>query len=155
MKLNLKKVGVEAEADVERIIEKSIDSHEKDWKEKFETKHNAKKEILELKHKHKMEEQNYKSNMVNTKLNKEKSKDDDKKIFKIVGIILFFVYGFFCIAGFKDSHLISAIISLVQVLLILVSILSSINLVSLFKNDYKICLVFSILLIIPWLAFAI
>ena len=47
MKVNLKKVGIEAEADVEKLIEKGMDNWEKDWQEK----HNAKKEILELKHK--------------------------------------------------------------------------------------------------------
>ena len=41
MKVNLKKVGIEAEADVEKLIEKGMEYHEKDWQEK----HNAKKEI--------------------------------------------------------------------------------------------------------------
>lgn len=48
-----KKAGIEA--DVEKIVEKGMDLHEKDWKDKFSTKHNAKKEIMELKHKQKME----------------------------------------------------------------------------------------------------
>ena len=43
------------EADVERLVEKGMDNHEKDWKDKFTTKHIAKKEMLELKHRHKME----------------------------------------------------------------------------------------------------
>ena len=48
-----KKVGLEA--DVEKIVEKGMDQKEKDWKDKFNTKHNANKEILEIKHQQKME----------------------------------------------------------------------------------------------------
>ena len=43
------------EADVEKIVEKGMDQKEKDWKDKFNTKHNANKEILEIKHQQKME----------------------------------------------------------------------------------------------------
>lgn len=57
MKLNFdiknKKGGLEA--DVERLVEKGMNQHEKSWKEKFDTKHSAKKEMLEIKHKHKMD----------------------------------------------------------------------------------------------------
>lgn len=57
MKLNWdmknKKVGVEA--DVEKLVEKGMDQHEKEWKDKFTTKHNANKEMLEMKHNQKME----------------------------------------------------------------------------------------------------
>lgn len=35
----------EIDADVERLVEKSLKQHEKTWKEKFDTKHKAKKEI--------------------------------------------------------------------------------------------------------------
>ena len=57
MKLNfdIKNKKAELEADVEKLVEKGMDQHEKDWKYKFNIKHNAKKEILELKHKQKME----------------------------------------------------------------------------------------------------
>lgn len=48
-----KKAGFEA--DVEKIAEKAMEHNEKDWEEKFDKKHNAKKEILEIKHKQKME----------------------------------------------------------------------------------------------------
>lgn len=52
----------EMDVDAERVAEKLIDEHDKNWKDKFTTKHNAKKEILELKHKHNLEnkEQNLK-----------------------------------------------------------------------------------------------
>ena len=57
MKFNLdiknKKGGFEA--DVEKLVEKSMDQHDRNWKDKFNTKHNAKKEMLEMKHKQKME----------------------------------------------------------------------------------------------------
>lgn len=57
MKLNfdIKNKKAELEADVEKLVEKGMDQHEKDWKEKFNTKHSAKKEMLEIKHKHKMD----------------------------------------------------------------------------------------------------
>lgn len=48
-----KKTNVEA--DVERLVEKGMNQHNKNWKEKFDTKHKAKKEILEIKHKQKMD----------------------------------------------------------------------------------------------------
>ena len=34
MKVNFKKIGVEVEADAECLIEKGINAHENDWKEK-------------------------------------------------------------------------------------------------------------------------
>lgn len=166
MKVNLKKVGIEAEADVEKLIEKGMDNHEKDWQEK----HNAKKEILELKHKHKMEEQRAKNNIKSSdeielekakikleqeKINYERAENKSKRTIKIVSIIMFFIYGLFCITGFKDSHIISAIISLIQIVLVIISFFSVTNLISLFKNDYKICLIVSFMLIIPWLIFAV
>ena len=166
MKVNLKKVGIEAEADVEKLIEKGMDNHEKDWQEK----HNAKKEMLEIKHKHKMEEQRAKNNIKSSdkielekakikleqeKINYERAENKSKRTIKIVSIIMFFIYGLFCITGFKDSHIISAIISLIQIVLVIISFFSVTNLISLFKNDYKICLIVSFILIIPWLIFAV
>ena len=49
MKLNfdIKNKKANLEADVERLVEKGMDQNEKDWKDKFVTKHNAKKEILD------------------------------------------------------------------------------------------------------------
>jgi len=67
MKLNLdiKNKKGSFEADVEKIVEKEIDNHEKDWKEKFKTKHEAKKELIEIKHKNKMEHEEQKANHKN------------------------------------------------------------------------------------------
>lgn len=53
--LDIKNKKAEFQADVENIVEKGMEQHEKDWKDKFNTKHNAKKEILEIKHKQKLE----------------------------------------------------------------------------------------------------
>lgn len=41
--------------DAEKLIEKGMDQHDKNWKEKFDVKHSAKKEIMELKHHQKIE----------------------------------------------------------------------------------------------------
>ena len=41
--------------DAEKLIEKGMDQHKENWKEKFDTKHKAKKEIMELKHKQNLE----------------------------------------------------------------------------------------------------
>ena len=40
-------------------------------------------------------------------------------------------------------------------ILVIISILSSLDLINLFKKDYKVCLLISLMLIIPWMAFAI
>ena len=151
MKINFKKLGVEVEANTEGIVEKGIDAHEKTWKEKLESKHNNKKELLELKHKIKMEERYFKKNGKQL-IEKEEKR---KKTVRIFSVILFFIYGLFCIEGFYDSHIISAIISVIQLILITISILTSLDIFHLFKNDYKTCLLISLMLIIPWMAFAI
>ena len=57
MKLNIdiKNKKGSLDADVEKLVEKGMDLNDKNWKDKFETKHSAKKEIMELQHKQKME----------------------------------------------------------------------------------------------------
>lgn len=146
MKVNFKKIGVEVEADAESLIEKGINSRENDWKEKLESKTKNKKEIIELKHKNKMEEKYFEKNGKSL---------ISKEVIRIISIILFFIYGIFCIEGFNDSHIIFAIITVVQMILVIISILSSLDIINLFKKDYKVCLLISLMLIIPWLAFAI
>ena len=54
-KVDIKNKKADLEADVEKLVEKGMDQHDKNWKDKFNTKHNAKKELLELKHKQKLE----------------------------------------------------------------------------------------------------
>lgn len=67
MKLNIdiKNKKGSLDSDVEKLVEKGMDLHDKNWKEKFETKHYAKKEIMELQHKQKMEEQEQSKNKKN------------------------------------------------------------------------------------------
>ncbi len=60
-----KEKKVEIDADVERIAEKAMDLHEKDWKDKFVTRHNAKKEILGITHKQKVEMEEVNKNKKN------------------------------------------------------------------------------------------
>jgi len=52
--LDMKNKKVAVEADVEKLVEKGMEQ-QKDWKDKFNTKHSASKEMLEMKHKQKME----------------------------------------------------------------------------------------------------
>jgi len=163
MKLNFKKLGIEAEGDVENLVKKAMDNHEKDWKEKFETKHNAKKEVMELKHKYKQEKTQkigYLKDLLSyeKEIEKQKIKNKEKhsqKSILIIDIILFFIFGIFCIQGLKDNHTIAGIISLIQILLVTTSIFTSMEVFKIFKNDSKVFLLLSILSIIPWLAFSI
>ena len=53
--LNLEKKNASVDLDVERLVEKGMEQNDKNWKDKFDAKHKAKKEILEIKHKQKME----------------------------------------------------------------------------------------------------
>ena len=57
MKLNidLKNKKGSLDSDVEKLVEKGMDLHEKDWQEKFDRKHNARKEIMEMQPKQKIE----------------------------------------------------------------------------------------------------
>ena len=101
MKVNLKKIGIEAEGDIEGLTKEILDNRENEWKDKLEAKHKAKKEIMELKHKYKMDEQNIKNSIFN-KVNYEfenkkkmvsdsKKEDSSRNIVCIVSIILFMV----------------------------------------------------------------
>lgn len=165
MKVNLKKIGIEAEGDIEGLTKKILDNRENEWKDKLEAKHKAKKEIMELKHKYKMDEQNIKNsifNKVNYEFeNKKKMVSDSKKdnrsrnIVCIVSIILFFVYGLFCIVGFKNFHIGLGIVSLIQMVLTILSIFTSFKIINLFKNDYKLFLIVSVLLILLWFIFMV
>ena len=88
MKLNLdiKNKKGELEADVETLVEKGMEQHERTWKDKFNSKHSAKKEILELKHRQKIEieEQNVKKKNWFQKIEEEKRKTKELELkFKI------------------------------------------------------------------------
>ena len=166
--MKIKYKNIEAEVKAEEIAQRIIDNNEKDWKEKFESKLTAKEKLLKLKHQNKMEEQLIKSmnekdlkqyyKGKNKSLNlkkQESSLEKSKKIFKILSVIMFFIYSLFCILGFQNHHIISAIISLIQILLTVVSLLISMDIFQVFKNDYKLFFIISILLIVPWLALAV
>lgn len=80
MKINLKKVNIEA--DIEKLVEKGIDNHEKNWKDKFYVKHSAKKELMEIKHKQKVELENFNKNKKNwiQKIQEENRKAKELKL---------------------------------------------------------------------------
>ena len=52
---NFEKKNATLEVDAEKLIEKGMEQHERNWKDKFTFKHSAKKEIMDLKHKNKIE----------------------------------------------------------------------------------------------------
>ncbi len=54
LKFDIKNKKADLEADVEKLVEKGMDQHDKSWKDKFNTKHIAKKEMLEIKHNQKL-----------------------------------------------------------------------------------------------------
>ena len=76
LKFDMKNKKADLETDVEKLIEKKMDLEDKNWKDKFEIKHNARKEILELKHKQKLE-----SEVINQKKRNwiERMQDEKRK----------------------------------------------------------------------------
>ena len=163
--MKIKYKNLEAEVKAEEVAKQIIDNKEKDWKAKLESRTIAKKEIMELKHKNKMEEQitkrmndkdlkKYYKEKNNQKITQESNSESVNK-YKVLSIIMFFIYGIFCILGFHNQHIVSAIISLIQFILTVISIFTSMKFFNLFNNDYKIFFMISILLIIPWLMFAV
>ena len=99
-----KKAGFEA--DVEKIVEKGMDQHEKSWFSKFNLKREKKKEMLELKHKQRIEIENEKQKRKNwfekreeakikkkyleQELNKKQEAEDFKRVIKYM-ILMFFI----------------------------------------------------------------
>ncbi len=79
---NFQKKEASMEMDAERLIEKGMDNYENDWKEKFEIKHNAKKELNNQKHIQKVELENIKQNRKNIleKLSEQKTKRKEMEI---------------------------------------------------------------------------
>lgn len=55
LSVDIKNKKGELEADVATLVEKGMEQHERTWKDKFNSKYSAKKEILEIKHKQKIE----------------------------------------------------------------------------------------------------
>lgn len=82
LKFDFKNKKADIEANVEKIVEKGMEYHEKDWKDKFNTKHNAKKEMLEMKHKQKLEIEDANDKKKNwfQKISEEKRKTKELEI---------------------------------------------------------------------------
>lgn len=104
-----KKAEVEVEA--ERLVEKGMEQHEKNWKNKFSTKHKAKKEIKELEHKQKVEFENIKQKKINwyQRMQEEKRKNKELEfqhniyIIKIIGIAFLIMFIFIGIMAFLEN----------------------------------------------------
>ena len=91
-----KKAGFEA--DVEKIVEKGMDQHEKSWFSKFNLKREKKKEMLELKHKQRIEieEAKIKKKYLEQELNKKQEEEEFKRCIKYM-ILMFFIIIFIII----------------------------------------------------------
>lgn len=123
LKLDVKNKKADLEADVEKLVEKGMDQHDRNWKDKFNTKHNAKKEILEIKHKQKLEIE--KTNMEkrnwlekiqeNNRKQKELEIEEQRRIEKEKSIKM------------RNKSIISAIIGTIALILIIVGFSSEDN----------------------------
>ncbi len=164
--MRFKNKNIDLEADIEKLVEKGMDQHDKNWKDKMEKKHNNKKEIQELRHHQKIElyEKTRKKSKYELELEEKRRKEEtknadksrkEKQIMKVIGICLIFVLGLFCIIGFRDGHIVAGIISLIQICLLVVSVLMCEDIFHIFKKDYELFFITSIILLIFWLAFAI
>lgn len=107
-----KKAGFEA--DVEKIVEKGMDQHEKNWFSKFNLKREKKKEMLELRHKQRIEIENEKQKRKNwfekreeakikkkyleQELNKKQEDENFKRFIRYM-ILMFFIIIFIIIIG--------------------------------------------------------
>ena len=162
LKFDFKNKKADFEANVEKIVEKGMEYHEKDWKDKFETKHNAKKEMLEMKHKQRLELKNRKNKRQieieeQIRLEQEekiKKQQNNQIIIRNISIILILFYGLLSVTGFDNGRIIAAVISSIQCWLLVMTIFMCENIFHLFEKEYKILFIISNLLIIFWVAFA-
>ena len=123
LSIDMKNKKGSLDSDVEKLVEKGMDLHEKDWKDKFSTKHIAKKELLELQHKQKIEieeqnktkknwiqkiiEENRKTKKLeleDRRIREEAERIEAKKIIKIK-IIFTIILGILAIAFFTIGSL--------------------------------------------------
>ena len=161
-------IGKFVEEDGLKIVDKVIDSHEKNWPEKAK----AKKELKELKYKHEiemLEKKPKKKSKYEMKLEEKKRKEEierqdrikqeekkERSKTKFLGVLLFLIYGVFCIEGFQIGRIFSALTCIIQCILVLISILITENLIKSDKKELnKQLITISILLIIPWIAFTL
>lgn len=163
--MKFKNKNVNIEADIEKLVEKGMEQHDKNWKDKMQIRHNNKKEIQELKHNQKIElyEKTRKKSKYELEIEEQKRKEElnnanklkkEKQTIKVIGICLIFIFGLFCITGFRDGYIIAGIISLIQICLLIVSILMCEDIFHLFPKDYKILIITSVIISILWLVFA-
>lgn len=161
---DLKNKKANIEADVEKLVEKGMDNHDKNWLLKFTTRNNAKKELSELKYKHKLElkektKKKSKYEIEQENIIKEKNEQKiqrqikNKSLIRNFSILLIFLFGAFCIEEFHNYNIIPAIVSLIQVSLLIIVIFLCEDIFHLFKKDYKILFIISILLVIVFIAF--
>ena len=73
-----KKAGFEA--DVEKLVEKGMEQHEKDWGSKFNLKQQAKKEMKELKHKQKIDMEETKQKRLNRYQRKQEEQRKNEEL---------------------------------------------------------------------------
>lgn len=179
MKLNIdlkNKVG-NLDADFEKIIENSVNKHDKNWKDKFSAKQNAKKEMLILKHKHKMEIEENKTkrrNLIQI-LQEENRKNKEQKLqqqlreeqeriekeyinkrnngsIKIWSIILTIVCLFGLYVSLQQLQIFAGIVSVVQVCLFVYTYLICLNIVpEKTKNSYILLFSIGCILIIVFM----
>ena len=98
----------------------------------------------------------YKEKSKKLKLGDETFKEKkSRNIIKVLSIFMFFTYGFFSILVFQNQNISAIIISLLQMLLTIIAIFTSMEVLHFFKNDYKVFFMTSFFLIIPWIIFAI
>lgn len=104
--LDIKNKKAEIEADLERIVERGIEQHEKNWFSRFNLKQKTKKEMKELNHKQRIEIEEVKQKKLKwyqrRQEEKRKNKELEQKHFMqciaiMIGlIILFFAIGIIC-----------------------------------------------------------
>ena len=148
----------EAEGNLEDLGKDIINNKEHDWKKKSNQKQKVKKDNIKLKYHAKEEKlrfQNFKKHF--SKAYKEELENEIKsrKAIKIVSFILLFVYGVFFALGLTENNMGFMIITALQMLCAIISVLTSMKIFTLFKNDYRLFLVISIFLIIPFFVFMI
>ncbi len=71
------KKNVEVDAEVEKLVDKGMDLHEKNWEKKFGARHSAKMEILSIKQKNKIENKKQNKEIIEALYDK---KTDGKKV---------------------------------------------------------------------------
>lgn len=98
LKLGFNNNQTEIDANVEKLIEKGMEQHERTWKDKFTFKHNAKKEMIDIKHKNKLEVEE-KRRKTRYQIKQEEIRKNKEQEFRHIliglaimfGVILFFI----------------------------------------------------------------